>query len=178
MTKGGGSVVTSDSYLTAGNQSSLPTGPLSTGYVRMAVVAAAVVLAFAAQASAATKPGWSLAKASAHLEFHLHLVAPDIVAGAEKRLRFQRQIGGENGILNAKEDLAIARAGMETNRASCLGLKAAPGGFVTFRCKLLLSDELGFTGKALGVWKRNPATGRWLWTSSSFTISGPRSLYP
>jgi hypothetical protein len=125
---------------------------------------------FATSAQASEPPGWGIAKASAHLEFHLRLVAPDIITEAQHRLRLSRQLGAS--LEKAEADLRLAKAGLETEHASCLGLRVAPGGYASFKCKLILSDDLGFHGKATGTWARNPASGRWLWTSTTFTLTG------
>jgi hypothetical protein len=135
------------------------------------VLASALAAVPVSSASAATKPGWSLAKASAYIEFNLRIPVPEVVAYSKEFLRLQKQLGGQFGIAEAEEEIELAKAGLGVDRASCLGLKAAPGGYVSFKCKLAMSDDLGFTAKVLGTWKRLP-TGKWRWDSSSFTLGG------
>ena len=137
----------------------------------VSVAVALVGLTAAPSSAAKKKPGWSLAKASAYIEFNLRIPDPDIIAAAKYYLAYMTKIGGPNGIAEAKKELAIATAGQTVDHASCLGLKAAPGGFVSFKCKLALSDELGFTAKRVGTWKRL-ATGKWEWSGTSATYGG------
>jgi hypothetical protein len=122
-------------------------------------------------ASAASKPGWSLAKASAYIEFHLRLTDSELVSRAQETLRLAKALGGPGGIARAEQDLKTAKAGFTIDRASCLGIKPAPGGYVSFKCKLSGSIDLGFTVKAVGVWKRVP-TGQWRWFESSGSYYG------
>jgi len=121
--------------------------------------------------TAAASSGISLAQASAQIEFNVRLVVPSIVTKAQEQLRLANQIGGPNGIAQAQENLKLAKAGLEVDHASCLGTKPARGGHSTFRCKLSLSDDLGFTGKALGTYGR-ATSGSWRWQTSSFTLAG------
>jgi len=134
----------------------------------LAVTLVAAIVA--AGASAAPAPGMSLARASSEIEFHIRLVVPAVVAKAQDTLRLYKQLGGQGGIANARAELKAAQAGFEVDHASCLGTKAAAGGWSAFRCKLSLSDDLGFTAKAQGTYTRT--AGVWRWWTTSFTLIG------
>ena len=140
-------------------------------FYRAAVLAAILSFGLVGTAAGSGKPGWSLAKASAHLELRLRLVFPDTVTQARQFLTLAKQQGDVGNLAQGQEDLRLAKAGMQVDRASCAGIKAAPGGYVVFRCRLLLSDDLFFTGKATGTWKRLPS-GNWRWFTSSFVRTG------
>jgi hypothetical protein len=133
----------------------------------------ALALAVPAQAGGATmtKPGWTLAKASAYIEFNLRLSDPELVSQAAEHLRIARQVGGPRGIAAAERDLRTAKAGYSVGRASCLGMRRAPGGYVSFKCKLSGNIDLGFTLKSVGVWKRR-LTGKWRYVESSRSYGG------
>lgn len=124
-------------------------------------------LAFAGVASAAT-PGMSLAQAQSRLELKLRLVFDDTVTQAQENLRLAKQLGGPEGIRIATDNLAAAKRGMQVDNASCAGLHRVQGGFDSFRCRLLLSDELGYHATAKGLMSRNRSSGRWQWVSQSF----------
>ena len=133
-------------------------------------VALIATFAAAAGAEATSTPGMSLAQASSQIEFHIRLVIPAVVAKAQDTLRLYKQLGGAGGIRQAQQDLDAAKTGMEVDNASCLGTRAAAGGYSAFRCKLSLSDDLGFKGKALGTYSRT--AGGWRWWTTSFTLIG------
>jgi hypothetical protein len=135
------------------------------------VPALALALAVSAQASGASKPGWTLAKASAYIEFNLRLHDSEDVRQAAEALRIARLTGGRHGIAAAERNLRIAKAGYSIGRASCLGMRRAPGGYVSFKCKLSGSIDYGFTLKSVGVWKRL-VTGRWRYVESSRSYGG------
>jgi hypothetical protein len=120
-----------------------------------------------AQAGAA--PGWTLAKASAYIELNLRLSDPELVSQAAEAVRVAKMLGG--GIAKAERDLKTAKARYSIDRASCLGIRRAPGGYVSFKCKLSGSIDLGFTLKSVGVWKRLP-TGKWRYFESSRSYGG------
>jgi hypothetical protein len=122
-------------------------------------------------ASGASNPGWTLAKASAYIESTFRLADPELVTLAQEHLRVMKQLGGSYGISEAEQDLKIAKAGYSVDRASCVGIKPAPGGYVSFKCKLGGSIDLGFTLKSVGVWKRLP-TGTWRYVESSRSYGG------
>jgi hypothetical protein len=61
------------------------------------------VLLIAPATSAASGPGWTLAKASAYIEFNLRLSDPELVTQAQEALRLAKGIGGPNGIAAAGE---------------------------------------------------------------------------
>jgi hypothetical protein len=138
---------------------------------RASLLAVILALALTSLASAASKPGWTLAKASAYIEFNVHLSDPELLTQAKAHLRQMKQIGGATGIAEARADLATAKAGYSVDRASCLGTKAAAGGYVSFKCKLQGSTDLGFKLKSVGVWKRLP-TGKWTYVESSRSYGG------
>jgi hypothetical protein len=138
------------------------------------VPALALALVVSAQASGASKPGWTLAKASAYIEFNLRLHDSEDVRQATEALRIARMLGGPGGIARMERDLRTAKAGYSIDRASCLGMRRAPGGYVSFRCKLSGSIRYsngGFTVKSVGVWKRL-LTGRWRYVESSRSYGG------
>lgn len=133
-----------------------------------------VALALAVSAQASGAPGWTLAKASTYIEANLRLHDPEDVRQATEHLRYARQLGGAGGIANAERDLRIAKAGYRIWLARCFGIKRAPGGYVSFRCKLSGSIRYGsggFTVKSVGVWKRL-LTGRWRYVESSRSYGG------
>jgi hypothetical protein len=135
------------------------------------LLALGLVVAGTPSADAATQPGWSLAKATAYIESNLRVPAPAIIAAATAHLRAMKQQGRTNAIAEAQRQVTLAKAGLGVDRASCLGSTPAPGGYVAFKCKLALRDDLGFTGKALGTWSRL-ATGRWVWRWTTLTAGG------
>lgn len=141
--------------------------------VRVILTIGVCCLAFglAATAAAAAGPGWTVAKAEKHLVVNLTLVHPDVVAAAKKALARAKLIGGPAGIAEAEATLRAAKAGFSVDKADCVGVRPAAGGFVAFRCKLRMSDALGLRATARGTWSRNAETARWKWRSSSFVVS-------
>jgi hypothetical protein len=140
---------------------------------RSSILFLALGLTFAgtSSADAATQPGWSLAKATAYIESYVRVPAPAIIAAATVHLQAMKQGGSRSAIAKAQKQLTLAKAGLGVDLARCLGSKAAPGGYVSFKCRLALSDDLGFSGKALGTWSRL-ATGSWAWRWTSLTAGG------
>lgn len=138
--------------------------------VLLLLVAAALGILLLPAAHGGAKQGWSTAKASAYLKLHLRLADPTVVAAAGDYLRQMKQLGDASGIAIAQRQLIDAKLGLAVDRATCLGVKPAPGGYVSFRCKLSLSDHREFTAEAVGAWRRNPASGKWQWRTATWTL--------
>jgi len=142
--------------------------------VRRCLIAASLVVALgglgASGSSASTKPGWSLARASAYVELYVRYTDPYVVAQARREVALAKQLGEAGVLAQAEQNLVLARAGLRVDRALCFDLRAAPGGYASFRCRLLMSDDLGFKATANGVF-RVGAT-RWYLSMSDYVRTG------
>ncbi len=136
----------------------------------LVLVAAAFGISLLPAAHGGVKRGWSTAKASTYLKVHLRLADPTVVAAASDYLQKMKQIGDASGIALAESQLRDAKSGLAVDRATCLGVRPAPGGYVSFRCKLSLSDHREFTAEAAGTWRLRPASGNWQWHTASWVL--------